>query len=321
MPVHPDDRDPQVLGSTSSDVSVIVCTRDRADDLERCLAALARLRVPAGISAEVVVVDNASTDRTPDVIAAARERGPLPVRRVYLAQPGLARARNAGMTTARGELLLFTDDDCLPDPDWLEAAQAVMRGDPSLGIVGGLVRLHDPRDLPETIKTWPRRETPRRTADLHALLLGANMAVRRSALAAVGPFDSRFGAGARFKSAEDTDMIYRLYRAGYGVRYDPAFAVSHNHGRRDLAGIRRLHRGYRIGRGAFYAKHLLLGRFDVLAILGRQLVPLRRTAYPMPSWPRYLRGVLGQFARMPWLCAGALAYWREAGSHRQREAA
>lgn len=291
-------------------VSIVVCTRDRADDLVRCLAAIRALNCPPMVQVDVVVVDNGSRDRTPEVVASAAEGSPIPIRRVYLAEPGLARARNAGIQASLGDYVLFTDDDCLVATDWLESAVRVMESDPSVGLAGGQVRLHNPCDLPETIKPSPYLEMPRGPADLHALLLGCNMIIRRSVLDSIGLFDDRFGAGSRFKSSEDTDMVYRVYRSGFAVIYDPRFLVSHNHGRRSLPEIRRLHRGYRIGRGAFYAKHLLHGRLDVLSILLRQLVPHRRSAYPLPSWPRYLRAVVGQFVRAPWLLAGAILYWR-----------
>ena len=291
-------------------VSIVVCTRDRADDLIRCLAAIRALQCPPRVQIDVVVVDNGSRDRTPEVVASAAEGSPFPIRRVYLAEPGLARARNAGIQASLGDYVLFTDDDCLVAADWVESAIRVMEADPSIGLAGGQVRLHNPSDLPETIKSSPYLEKPRGPADLHALLLGCNMIIRRSVLDSIGLFDDRFGAGSRFKSSEDTDMVYRVYRSGSGVVYNPSFLVSHNHGRRSLPEIRRLHRGYRIGRGAFYAKHLLHGRMDVLSILLRQLVPHRRSAYPLPSWPRYLRAVVGQFARAPWLLAGAFLYWR-----------
>ncbi|WP_119169277.1 glycosyltransferase family 2 protein [Algihabitans albus] len=296
--------------SDRTPVSIVVCTRDRADDLMRCLAAIRALDCPPSLQVDVVVVDNGSRDRTAEVVASAAEGSPIPMRRVYLAEPGLARARNAGIQASLGDYILFTDDDCLVATDWLASAIRVMQTEPSIGLAGGQVRLHNSRDLPETIKPSPDLERPNGSADLHGLLLGCNMVIRRSVLDEIGLFDPRFGAGSRFKSSEDTDMVYRVYRAGFGVIYNPQFVVSHNHGRRSLPEIRRLHRGYRIGRGAFYAKHLLHGRLDVLSILLRQLVPHRRSAYPLPSWPRYLRAVVGQFVRAPWLLAGAILYWR-----------
>ncbi len=306
----PHESRPQRQEAGETSVSIIVCTRDRVDDLARCLVTLKALTCPPELLIDIVVVDNGSRDGTADVVAEAAVDSPIPIRRVYLAEPGLARARNAGILASCGEILLFTDDDCLVTPDWLASALRVMQAEPAIGLAGGQVRLHNPRDLPETIKPSPHLERPGRPADLHALVLGCNMALRRSVLDRIGLFDERFGAGSRFKSSEDTDMVYRIYRAGCEVVYDPSFLVSHNHGRRSLPEIRRLHRGYRIGRGAFYAKHLLHGRLDVLSILLRQLVPLRRSAYPLPSWPRYLRAVVGQFVRLPWLFAGAILYWR-----------
>ncbi len=88
-------------------------------------------------------------------------------------------------------------------------------------------------------------------------IMGANLAMTADAVARVGPFDERFGAGARFISAEDTDFLFRALGQGIAVRYDPRFAVDHYHGRRCPAEVVRLLAGYSYGDGALYAKHLL----------------------------------------------------------------
>lgn len=127
-------------------VSVVVCTRDRAPLLADCLEAMARLAVPEGLSWEVLVVDNGSTDGTPEVVSSAAER--LPVRSVLEAEPGLARARNRAVDAAGGDYLLWTDDDVLPDPGWLRGYLSAFERHPRAAVFGGPVRPRLEGDTP-----------------------------------------------------------------------------------------------------------------------------------------------------------------------------
>ena len=121
---------------------------------------------------------------------------------------------------------------------------------------GGRVELGDPADLPFTIKC---DDEPARMAELThpaGFIMGANMTMRRDVVGRIGLFDERFGAGAPFHAAEDTDYVYRAYRAGIPVEYVPDMAVRHFHGRRTEQSIARLNHGYQVGNGALYAKHV-----------------------------------------------------------------
>ena len=98
-------------------VSIVIATRNRNVLLGRTLEALARQRWPRE-HLEVIVADNGSTDDTPAVVDAARARG-LPVRYLCVNQPGKSHAVNAALRTARGDVIAFTDDDVVPEPEWL----------------------------------------------------------------------------------------------------------------------------------------------------------------------------------------------------------
>jgi glycosyltransferase involved in cell wall biosynthesis len=242
-------------------VSVLICTRNRAQALGKSLDAVARAVAAApGLPAELVLVNNGSTDDTQAVAEAwAREQG-FPVTLVTELRPGLARARNAGLARARHEIVAMTDDDCELHADYLVQVARLFARDPTPRIVGGRVELGDPEDLPITIKTDPE---PRRYASgtrPGGFLLGANLVLHRAVVDALGPFDERFGAGAKFIAAEDTDYVLRADLAGFVVEYVPSFVVDHYHGRRDIADAVKLSRGYNFGDGALYAKHLLSSR-------------------------------------------------------------
>ena len=240
-------------------VSIIVCTRNRSVSLDATLASFGRLEIPSGLSIEVVVVDNDSTDETKMVIEKYTNSTHFVVHYVFEKRPGLARCRNRGISSAAGTLLLFTDDDCLPDPGWLSKAVGLI--DRTMRqVIGGRVELHNAQDLPLTIKTSPIREVYAGSL-LPGFIHGCNMIVGRMVIAEIGGFDQRFGAGTSLIAAEDTDFLYRAYRKGIPVIYDPDPLVYHDHGRRRPDEEDRLMRGYMTGIGALCTKFAATGDF------------------------------------------------------------
>lgn len=237
-------------------ISLIICTRNRARQLEACLEHVQRLEAPPG-GWQAVIVDNGSTETTPDVIRAFASSTPCEVIQVYEGRGGLSRARNAGVAHATGDICAFTDDDCYVRPDFLTQTCAALE-DPRTGYMGGRVILHDPTDAPVATKDstsveplLPRSFLP--TGVIH----GANMAVRRQVLHDIGGFDPLLGAGTPLHSAEDTDFLARACWAGWPGIYDPRPVVAHHHGRKPGPDVDRLQSGYDYGRGAYYLKRAL----------------------------------------------------------------
>lgn len=250
-----------VTAAPAVDVSVIVCTRNRSDAMARLLEQLERLVVPTGLRWELIVVDNASTDNTASMLASLQI--PLPMRVVRESIPGVSRARNAGIAAARGDLLLFTDDDCLPDALWLKTIHEEFARAPSLGVLGGRVELFDLRDRPTTTRTSRTRGEISAAFNLDGII-GCNLAFRRSALAVTGPFDVGLGGGTGAGAGEDVDFVYRSLRAGLRVEYSPDALVYHNHGRRTDAQVRALIRAYTVARGALFCKYVMAGDRGIL---------------------------------------------------------
>ena len=237
------------------ELSVIVCTRNRCGALADLLESLTRLTIAPELSWELVVVDNGSTDGTAELLDSFSDR--LPLARAFEPRKGISRARNAGLRAAQGDILAFTDDDCLPSPDWVSVIHGELARDPELAGLGGRVELHDPRDYPMTIRTSRQREVLASAYQLPALMVGCNMAFRRWAVDTVGDFDTALGAGTPVGSAEDTDYLYRALRLGLRIEYVPEVLLAHNHGRRESEEVRRLKRTYARGRGALLTKYLL----------------------------------------------------------------
>ena len=116
-------------------VTVAICTLNRAESLRRTLDSLAAMRVPNDFDWEVVVVNNNCTDHTDEIIAAFAGR--LPVRREFEAQRGLSRARNRAVDVAKGDYFVWTDDDVMVDPGWLTAYTEAFRRWPEAAVFGG----------------------------------------------------------------------------------------------------------------------------------------------------------------------------------------
>lgn len=283
-------------------VSVVLCTRNRGDALKLALEALVRMSVPEHLSWEVIVVDNASSDHTAEVIASFSSQ--LPLRSVYHATPGQGEARNAGWYTAKSDIIAWTDDDCIVDVNWLATIVSTFSADQMLAGIGGRVELFDAADLPLTIQRSrvPARlgEGRRFSRDDLFMIPGCNMAFRASIHRAVGAFDRRLGPGTPARSADDTDFLYRTLRAGQTLAYVPELLVYHNHGRRTVQSAEQLARGYAIGRGAFFAKHIAKGDAYVWKMLAQEVTrsvrPMLQVVRRQTKWLVYvLEGAVLRF--------------------------
>jgi GT2 family glycosyltransferase len=221
-------------GRAAVDVSVVVATRNRAGFLVDALRSLAAQECDARY--EVVVVDNASTDTTPDAIREWSRRDAR-IRSVVEPTVGLSRAKNTGIRVAQGRLILFTDDDVVLEEGWISAyVRFFSQGHDSMTIAGGPV-LPIPADLAE----WPSWVQPGARPDLPSLfygdlerplakfewLWGANMAVPKDLFAALGRFQETFGRGAEPDTFEDVELVERLRKAGGSAWYCPDTAVHH----------------------------------------------------------------------------------------------
>ena len=242
--------------------SVVVCTRNRAGSLARTLASLGLLTLAEPDRFEVVVVDNGSADATPDVIRAFAGQAGFRVTCRIEPRPGLSRARNAGISAARGNVILFTDDDCIVQPDWLQAAVRAFDGN-LLQVVGGRVDLFNPDHLDVSTRACAARERLESASQVFGFVIGANMTFGKPVIDLIGSFDQRLGAGTSAHAAEETDFVYRAFANGVPVICDPSLVVRHDHGRSGREAYFRLMRGYALGEGAMAVKHALQGRPDL----------------------------------------------------------
>ncbi len=195
-------------------VSVVVAAYDASATLPRLLAALAAQTAPPR---EVIVVDDGSADDT----AAVAERAGVRVLRQTNAGP--AAARNRGWRAAASDVVLFTDSDCVPRPDWAARLAAGLGG--GFEVCGGTYGIANPGSwLAETVQAEIAWRHARFGAELD--FAGSyNFGATRRALEAVGGFDESYPA----PSGEDNDLSYRLRDAGFRIRFVREAVVDHHH--------------------------------------------------------------------------------------------
>jgi glycosyltransferase involved in cell wall biosynthesis len=301
-------------------LTVVICTKDRPDLLQRCLSSVVAVQ-PSW--AEILVVDNASTTAvTRDVVTACGN-----ARYVFEPRPGLDFARNRALSEATSDWIAYIDDDVVVDRAYFDGLAAAWADHPDATAVTGLV-------LPFELETeaqiifeqnggFRRGFTPRR----YGLALtgnsfypcgsgifgaGCNMAFSRSTLLSLGGFDEALDTGAPLPGGGDLDIFYRVIRASQALAYDPRLIVFHQH-RRELEKLRRQYWSWGLGFMAFVVKSYrtdkeMQKRFRGLvywwfryqfrnlakALLGRGKMPFRFVAAEIFGG---LQGLFGEYDR------------------------
>jgi GT2 family glycosyltransferase len=238
-------------------VTVAICTRDRPEELERCLENLKSLDYP---DYDVLVVDNS---RDPGLTRDIADRFGV----TYTRQPkaGLSRARNTALKTARAEWVAFTDDDCKPEPNWLRElvrelqdgnckcvtglvlpAQLENAAEIAFELYGGLGRGYVPMVFDNLFRTRIRT-APAATWRIGA---GANMLLDATFVREFG-YDEDLGPGGIGGCGEDTDVFYRLLRSGQTIHYNPR-AIVHHHHRSSPEALRKQVYSYAVGHAAYH---------------------------------------------------------------------
>jgi GT2 family glycosyltransferase len=224
--------------------SVIVPTYQRPSSLEHCLDALAAQTIGRD-RFEVIVVDDGSAE--PARGAVARTAASIDVRLIEQANAGPATARNAGARAARGAYVVFTDDDCRPDPEWLRAIDAMAARNPGCAIGGrvvnalgdGLYSTASQLLIEFLYEYFNVDESGGR------FFITSNLALPTDSFHRIGGFDVTFPLAA----AEDRDLCDRWREAGLAMVYCDDAIVHHEHALR-LGSFCRQHFNY--GRGAFH---------------------------------------------------------------------
>ena len=224
------------------DATVLIATYNRAALLDETLTFLARMQVSPTLRWDAIVVDNNSSDDTRHVVERHIADFPVRLRYLFEERQGRSSALNAGILTAEGRVLAFTDDDVRIADGWLDAASAPLVGtDASLAYTGGPVRpiwgATPPRwldlqrgDLWGTIAIQNHGTEPFIYEERKKVPLGANMAVRRDVFERVGGFRPDLGRtdGRLLLGQEVPELLLRVRAAGLRGMYVPAMEVRHH---------------------------------------------------------------------------------------------
>ena len=229
-------------------VSVVVATHNRSALLAQTLEALAGQRWPRE-RFEIVVADNGSTDATRQVIDAAAARSGAPsIRYLHVAEPGKSCAVNAALRLAAGDILLFTDDDVLPEPQWIDRMVDALESTGADFAAGRIVPrweapppswisppLYGVLAIPEN----GGERLPIALDSTRVMPIGANMAVRRTVVNRIGGLRADLGKlEGTLRTGEDHEFFLRMLEAGFRGVYEPTAVVHH------WVPRARLHRGY-----------------------------------------------------------------------------
>lgn len=287
---------------TPAECAVVVCTRDRPDDLARCLASVRRMRQQPG---DLIVIANDPSDDQASSIAQAYDA-------TYHVEParGVPHARNLGLAVTPLAVVAYLDDDSVADGEWLAALVRPFQ-DPAVGGVAGVL---GPTDVGSAATRLAERLSPTqgfwkeetilhrehggwfRTINFGGFVFGSNMAVRRDAALEVGGFDRRLGRGAPIRGGDEQYMFYRLVRAGWTAIVTPAALVLHPH----PESVEEVVRSYLEGQESLAAYTLFL-----LARHPRHAGWLMRQLAGAPA--RLLAGVPSQAAEPPAVRPGRTA--------------
>ncbi len=240
---------------TALEVSVIIATRNRADSLERLLTGLQQQVTPT--SFEVIVADNGSTDKTNSIISNACTQ--MPVQSIYVEKPGKSRAINAALKLAKGELVVFTDDDIQPNTDWLRQLFSAMQKYPEINIFGGQIEINTDA-VPQWILNSYNLMGLLTSAHHHSehdtvygygqYPFGPNMAIRRQLLInAEAPYPENLGPGTAVPVGDESVFFQQFSQPGATDRiYIPSAVVTHEVEMENLNFGKALHRSFQGGR-------------------------------------------------------------------------
>jgi len=266
--------------------TVALCTHNHADRLLRTLAELPGIRPPRA-AWELLVIDNASRDGTPEILANNPWPAGWTVRVLREEKLGLSNARNRAIREARGEYVIFIDDDETADPDWLCAFERLIEAQAPDAFGGRIeVLFEDPRpawlrdELLGFLGQLNRHPAIAPLSEPGDSFYGGNFGFRKSVCERVGAFDADLGRkGTDNTGGEEVDFYRRLLAAGFKVWWTPEAVIHHR------IQTAKLDRRY------FIDLHYRQGRMEAVRRRGN------RSRLP----PRYL---VGQMAR------AVLAVWQ-----------
>lgn len=219
------------------EVSVVICTYNRAESLKRTLNSILTMSVPEELLWEIIIVDNNSSDNTKDAAEEFRARSGLNVLYVFEREQGLSHARNRGIREAKGEIIAFTDDDVVVDGNWLVNVHEAFRVH-NPAVMGGKVLMQGELAMPK----WFSKavSVPLGGFDVGNNIIiadseysglvgiGANMSFKREIFDTIGFFRTDLGRkGNKLGMGEETELYWGIRNRGEKCMYYPSAIIHH----------------------------------------------------------------------------------------------
>lgn len=218
------------------DISIIISTYNRSQVLKNALESIYQLACDGSFTYRFLIVDNNSTDNTREVVENFRDRHKTAVKYFFEPQQGISYARNRGIREAEGEYLIFTDDDCLLDSEWLKEIYKCFKTT-GCDAIGGRILASFPLNTPRWVEEC--KDILRGPVVYHDYgedvkpydkpmieFFGANMAVRREVFQKIGHFRTELGVG-QGTMGDETEMFQRLKKNGCKIYYCGKAVVWH----------------------------------------------------------------------------------------------
>jgi len=232
------------------DISAVICTYNRCKSLQGTLDSLLHQEMCDNFEYEVIVVDNNSNDNTRDIVTGFIPKFNGKLKYVFESNQGLSNARNRGICEATGEIIIFTDDDCLPEKEWFSKINIVFSKNKSIDLMLGGAIWEDAKRIYTELN-------PLRGNGLH-------MAFRKNTLFQLGLFDKYLGAGSIGCSADDTEIMYRAIKNKKNIEIHDDILVVHKH---RISSQEQLKFAYRDSKGyvIFWLKYVIRDK-DLFAL-------------------------------------------------------
>ena len=258
------------FSGTATHVSAVMCTRNRAHSIAQAVSSVMSNDYP---NFALTIIDQSTTNDTELALAPIAAADPR-VRYVHTNLAGLSRAYNSGIRATDGEILVFTDDDCIVATDWISRIVAAFESEPEGELLYGQViaasNEGDDARLTPTL-TIDKPERLAKGEGFRVFGMGANFAARRRLFDRIGFFDEVLGGGGKLRSSQDFDLEYRAYKGGSVILLRPEVTLRHD-GKRDAEDWPTLLFNYGAGDGAFYFKHVRCRDLYATGMLLRSLL-------------------------------------------------
>lgn len=249
-------------------ISVLIATRNRTEKIKQCVTSLLK---SSYTKYEICIVDQGEEDIQHLLLSLNPN-----IKYFHIPGCGKAKAINFGLTVTRGEVIAFTDDDCIVSKNWLKNIVAKLARETNLSGVFGRSQPYRPNSnigyVCATSFTKHRRKTVRNPYTVHykTLGIGNNMAIKKRVLTEVGPFKTWLGVGSISEAGGiESEIIYRMLKSGFELAFDPNIIVYHNRWISPYKADINLAR-YTCGLTAFHIYYLLLGDYGISQLLWRR---------------------------------------------------